>query len=128
MIAPREVKVLRWYGWKVFDRTLPHKFSALAHDKTRAEQEQIDLAVRKEQARGRIIGKTRYYGESFHIVFEYLGQRQDLLTIYGPKAAKSVLSRLIACDSVMNTQTRMDEGISLDPEDEWSEDTGDIPR
>ncbi|MBT3039183.1 MAG: hypothetical protein KME37_09620 [Candidatus Thiodiazotropha sp. (ex Codakia orbicularis)] len=128
VIAPRQVKVRRWYGWAVFDRTLPHKFSALAHDKTRVEQEQIDFVVRREQARGKIIHKTRYYGESFHIIFEYLGQRQDLLTIYGPESAKRMLTRLIACNSVMNKKNRMDEGASLGPDYEWPDDTGDIPR
>jgi hypothetical protein len=115
-----------WRGWKNFDRTLPHKFAVIAHDKAQAEQEQHDLKIREAQARGRIISKTRYYGQSFHIVFEYVGQRHDVLTVFGQKQALAVAARLKACDGVLDRKARMGEGVALDPDDQWDRGPGDI--
>jgi len=126
VITPEQFKFRTWKGWQTYDRQLPHKFALIPHDKARIEKEKHDLEIRREQVRGRIISKTRYYGESYHLSFEHLGQRNDVLTIYGRKKALAVLARLKACDEVMDSQARMGDGIALDPEDQWSDQPGEI--
>ncbi len=126
VITPEQFKFRTWKGWQTYDRQLPHKFALIPHDRAQAEKEEHDLEIRQEQARRQIISKTRYYGESYHLSFEYLGQRNDVLTIYGRKEALAVLARLKACDEVMDSQARMGDGIALDPEDQWSDQPGEI--
>ena len=109
-----------------YDRKLPHKITLLQHDLTEWEKETQDLAVRQAQSKGKIISKRRYYGESFHLSYEYLGHRNDLLTIFGRKDAIAVAARLKACDDVMNNQARMGDGIALGPEEQWNDEPGDI--
>ena len=118
--------VKTWRGWKHFDRTLPHKFAVIAHDKTQAEQDKRELQLRRDQAAGRIVSRTRYYGQSFHIVFEYVGQRHDVLTVFGQKQALAVAARLKACDGVLDRKAGMGEGVALDPDDQWDRGPGDI--
>lgn len=126
IITPEEFRFRSWKGWRTYDRQLPHKFALIPHDKARAEKEAHDLETRREQARGQFVSKTRYYGESYHLSFEYLGQRNDVLTIHGRKEALAVLARLKACDEVMDAEARMGDGIALDPEDQWSDQPGEI--
>lgn len=113
-------------GGRCFDRKLPHKFALVLHDKTRREQEQYELQQRRDQLSGRVTRKTRYYAEAFHVSYEYLGQRNDLLTVFGHKDALAILARLKACDEVLDGMTNKTDGISLDPRDEWGLQPGDI--
>jgi hypothetical protein len=113
-----------WYGWKHFDRTLPHKFVVLQHDKAKREQEKHQLDLRNGRGQQEI--KTRYYGESFHIVFEYVGQRNDVLTVFGQKEALAVAARLKACDGACDAQAKLGDGLALGPQDQWGDQPGDI--
>lgn len=109
-----------------YDRRLEHKFALLPHDKARIEQIKHDLAVRREASRGRAIAKLPIYGNSYHLSFDYLGQRNDLMTIYGQEEAMCILTRLIACDEVLNAQSGLGEGFSTGPEDDWKASPGDL--
>ena len=109
-----------------FDRELPHKFSLIQHDLAQEEKERHELAVRQAQAKGKVISKKRYYGESFHLSYEYLGQRNDLLTIFGRKEAIAIAARLKACDEVLNKHAGFDDGIPLSPEHQWNDQPGEI--
>ena len=113
-------------GYKHFDRTLPHKFSVIPHDKTREEQDKHALQERKDQAAGRITKRTRYYGESAHVVFEYVGQRFDVMTVFGQKDALAIAARLKACDGRLDAMAGMGEGIAFNPSDQWGDDDEDI--
>ena len=128
VLTADEFRVWTWLGWKIFDRQLPHKFAAIRHDMTVVERDRNDLEVRKAQASGKIISKPRYYGESFHLSFEYLDQRNDVMTIFGQKEARAVRDRLKAVDEVLNAAMRKGTGIPLNPEQEWSDLPGDIPE
>jgi len=128
VMTETEFRVRAYRGWKVFNRQLPHSFALVAHDRTQEEHRRLDLHERREQLRGRIISRERYYGESYHLSFQYLDQRNDVLTIYGHKEAFAVLARLRACDGVLNAQARTGEGIALDPEDQWGDQPGEIPE
>ena len=115
-------------NWKRFNRQIDHRFSLLPHDKTRDEAEDNEFAVRKAQANGKVIRKKRYYGDSYHLSYEYMGQRNDIAVIYGRKDAMAVLARLKACDTVMNMQAAKGAPVNMKPQDEWADQPGDIPE
>ncbi|MCG8042453.1 MAG: hypothetical protein JAZ17_03545 [Candidatus Thiodiazotropha endolucinida] len=121
-----EFRIKRFPGWQRFDRTLPHRFALLVHDKTQKEKDANELAVRQAQARGQVVAPKRYYGDSFHVSFEYLGQRNDVMNVYGHKDALAIVARLKACDDILDGEARMGDGIALDPEDQWSKGPGEI--
>jgi len=121
-----EFKFRSWNGWHKYDRKLEHRFALVLHDKTQKEKDENELAVRQGQARGQVIAPKRYYGDSFHLSFEYLGQRNDVLTVYGHKEALEILARLKACDERLNQLGSMGDGIALDPEDQWTDQPGGI--
>lgn len=129
VMTPDEFRIPGFWRWKRFDRQLPHQFALLPHDKARTEQRQHEVKTRQAQLNGRAIDKKPYYAESFHISFEYLGQRNDVVTVYGQKDARAILSRLKACDAVMDSFARSGgNGVALRPEDEWGEQPGAIPE
>lgn len=114
--------------WKTFDRRIEHRFSLIPHDKAREEAEDNEFAVRSAQAAGNAIRKKRYYGDSYHLTYEYMGQRHDIAEIYGRKEAMAVLARLKACDSVMDMQASRGKAVTMRPEDEWGEQPGALPE
>ena len=114
------------FGDTSFDRRLDHKFSILQHDAARVEQRKHDLIVRREASKGRAVAKIPDYANSFHLSFDYLGQRNDLMTIYGQEEAIQVLSRLIACDGVLDAQAGIADGYATSPEDVWKPSPGDL--
>ncbi|MBV8978186.1 MAG: hypothetical protein JO261_04395 [Alphaproteobacteria bacterium] len=116
------------FGWKHYDRLLPHRFALLQHDWTQAEQEQQEFQAALAQRRGKLIRKQRWFGKSFHVSFDYLGQRNDVLTVYGPKEAMAIVTRLNACDSVLDALARRGQGTPLTPADEWGDQPGAIPK
>lgn len=111
---------------RTFDRSLPHKFALIPHDHAQKEKEKHEFEIRQASAKGKVISKRRYYGESFHLSYEYLGQRNDLLTVFGRKEALAVAARLKACDDVMNKHTGFDDGVALAPEHQWNDQPGEI--
>ncbi len=121
-----QFKLLSWRGWQSYDRKLPHRFVLVPHDKTQVEKDAHDLAVRLGQARGQVVAPKRYYTDSYHLSFEYLGQRNDVLTVYGHKEALEILARLKACDEILDAEARMGEGIALSPDDQWNDQPGGI--
>ncbi len=125
-LSEETVEAGRFLGKVRFDRKLDHKFALLPHDSAKIEQIKHGLAIQKEAARGRAIAKLPVYGNSFHLSFDYLGQRNDLMTIYGQEEALRILTRLIACDEVLNAQFGLGEGFATRPEDDWKTGPGDL--
>ena len=66
-IANDTFSIKTFWGWRHFDRQIPHAFTLLPHDKAKTEQEKHDLAARKAQLKGNVISKAKYYNESFHL-------------------------------------------------------------
>ncbi|MEW8508976.1 MAG: hypothetical protein AB2598_19985 [Candidatus Thiodiazotropha sp.] len=122
----RQFRIKRGNQWQIFDRTFAHKFKLFDHDKTRVEKDANEFAVRRAQARGQVIAPKRYYGDSFHVVFEYLSQRNDIVTVYGRNEAANILTRLIDCDKRLNQLSGMGDDAAFDPDDQWSKGPGDI--
>lgn len=123
-----EVAVRRFFFWKRFDRQLPHKFSLIVHDKAQAERDMHEFQIMEGQLRKQPVRKSRYYTESWHLSFDYVGQRNDLLTVFGAKDAQAVLARLKAIDEVLDAVMRKGHGTPLSPQQEWGEQPGEIPE
>jgi hypothetical protein len=127
VFTPQEFRVKDGTEWFVYDRTLNHRFLMMKHDRAREEREKHDLQIRRAQMRGNVIAITRYYDDSYHIVFDYLGQRFDVVTVYDQKRATAVAARLKACDQVMDTKGKMGEGEVMSPDEQWGEVPGKLP-
>lgn len=126
VFKPAAFRVYRGGAWGVYDRTLTHRFLMMKHDSAREERQNHDLRIRRAQARGRIISPKRYYEDSFHIVFEYLGQRIDIATVYEQKHAMAVAARLKACDKLMDTKG-LGDGEVMSPDEQWGALPGKLP-
>ncbi|MEW8051145.1 MAG: hypothetical protein AB2809_12275 [Candidatus Thiodiazotropha sp.] len=126
VFKPAAFRVYRGGAWDVYDRSLTHRFLMMKHDSAREERQSHELRVRRAQAQGRIISPRRYYDDSFHIVFEYLGQRIDIATVYDQKRAMAVAARLKACDKLMDTKG-LGDGEVMSPDEQWGEVPGKLP-
>lgn len=120
------LKVGRLFGSRKFDRTIPNSFALPPHNSAIAEQRKHELIVRQEASKGRVIAKMPIYANSWHLSFVYLGQRNDLLTIYGQQDAEALLCRLQACNDVLNRQAGLAEGLSMSADDDWTDSPGDV--
>ena len=74
-----------------------------------------------------MIQKTPYYADCAAVSFDYIGQRNDVLVAYPRTVAHNVLTRLQACDAVLNSQIGSGDGVMTDPTDQWPDQLGDIP-
>ncbi|MCG7983355.1 MAG: hypothetical protein JAY90_11485 [Candidatus Thiodiazotropha lotti] len=126
VFKPAAFRVYRGGAWTVYDRSLTHRFLMMKHDSAREERQSHELRIRRAQAQGRIISPRRYYDESFHIVFEYLGQRIDIATVYDQKRAMAIAARLKACDKLMDTKG-LGDGEVMSPDEQWGELPGKLP-
>ena len=120
------LKVKTLFGYKCYDRLIPHKFLLLQHDKTLDEQRSNEDIKRRAAMNGRIANPYIYYEDSFHVVFEYMGQRIDLLEVFGHKPARTVLARLMLCDQLMDSQLKNSNGATMRIEDQWQKQPGEI--
>lgn len=126
VFTPDRFTVHGIFGPKVFDRNMPHKFTLYPH--RLADREERKLAFRESQMRGRWWGRAlkRYFSKSYNLSFEYMGQRNDMLTIYGENAALDILTGLNTRDELMDGQARNGRGHVLEPETEWSDQAGEL--
>jgi hypothetical protein len=99
----------------------------MKHDRAKIERENHELRKLRAQKRGDIIAPKRYFDESFHIIFDYMGQRFDVVTVYDEKRATAIATRLMACDKLMDTKNQMGEGEALNPGDQWGKAPGSLP-
>ncbi len=128
LFTPREFRVkTEWGDWQIYDRTLTHRFVMMKHDKAREERDNHDRTIRRAQIRGQVASPKRYFDESFHIIFDYLGQRFDVVTIYDEKRATAVATRFMAIDKIMDMKNQMGEGEVLTPAEQWKDAPGSLP-
>ncbi len=116
-----------WRGWQRFDRTLPHGYALLSHDKTKAETRRNEFRTRLAQAEGEIIQPPEYFGEAVHLCFIHAGQRIDIAAIYGKKTGQALLARLQLCDGVLDAHAGMNSGTHLAPQQSSTPQPGDLP-
>lgn len=112
--------------WQTFNLAHPHHFTMLPHDK--ATQEQRALQSKKDAAarHGATANLEVIYGDSYHISFNYFGQRNDVITIYGRKEATAIHQRLNACLQIMKARAGNGQTATR-PQDHWAPTPGDIP-
>jgi len=127
MLTLEQFSVKSLFGWKHYDRLLPHRFALLQHDWAQAEHEQAEFQAAQAQMQRKVIRPARWYARSFHVSFDYVGQRNDVLTVYGQKEAMAIVTRLNACDNVLDALARRGQGTPLTPQDEWGDQPGAIP-
>jgi hypothetical protein len=117
----------RGMRWTTINRVLRDRFALVVHDLARPERDRHELEVAKAQKRGKIVQPKRYFGESYHLCYELIGQRNDITEIYGGPEARAVLTRLRAIDEVLNSCARRGNGTAIRPGDQWVEQPGAIP-
>tara|TARA_R110002110_G_scaffold257206_2_gene473146 strand:+ start:3519 stop:4226 length:708 start_codon:yes stop_codon:yes gene_type:complete len=118
------IEIRKFMGGRRFERAYPHAFVLLPHDKTATEKERHAFLDRKRPPQWWSLQRKKYYGKSYHVVLTHLGERYDVLTVYGQKKAVKIQARLQACDVVMNGVDFSDGGIALSPETDWATDAG----
>lgn len=111
-----------------FNRNLEHSFLLIPHDKKEIEQEKHELEKIRARQRGKLLRPTKYYGDSYHLVYAHLGERFDITDIYGEKEAKRALDRLVTIDSVIDAITNAGPGTPMNPTDEWNPQAGNLPK
>ena len=127
-LTEQRFSVRGFFGWKHYDRQLPHRFALIPHDWLQAEQASNEYQMQKAQLSRKPFQKQRWYADSFHVSFDYLGQRNDIMTVYGQKEAVAIATRLKACDDVLDAFARRGQGTPLNPADEWGDQPGAIPE
>lgn len=123
----QQFRVRTWFRWRNYDRQISHRFLLAPHRLAKKEQQAHQRAIEDAARRGRSIAKRPYYAESYHLIFEYLGQAQEIATIYGRDRAMAVQARLKACDDILNHEAGNNDGVAIDPEKQWGDQPGDIP-
>ncbi len=118
------ITVQKPFGKRIFERSHPHGFVLLPHDKAEKEQDRHAFLDRKRPPKPWSWNRKKYYGTSFHVVLECFGERYDILTVYGLKKATAFQARLQACDAVMDGADFGDSGVSLSPDTDWRVEAG----
>src|SRR3954451_14488551 len=127
-VTPTEFRFRSWRGWIGFDRALQHRIGFLPHDRAREERDQNELKIEKARQARKVVQPRRYHQESYHLSYELLGQRNDIIEIYGRPDAQAVVARLRAIEDVLNARAKRADGTPLKPGDQWVEQPGAIPK
>ena len=109
--TPEVIRVPSGFGFKNYDRNLPHGFNAVLHEKAQVEEEaEINERYEKEvkyARQGRQAPKMhrrgKYYRNSYHVFMEYLGERIYLADVFEKKKAEALLVRLQGVDQFMKS-------------------------
>lgn len=119
---------VRGFPKRTYDRRLRHSFSVEEHDESQHERVALARIVRQAARRGRDLEPTIYYGEARHLVLQHLGQRRDITAVFGVKEAEDASARLNACDDHLNSLLGKSAGTAFDPDDDWSDAPGGLPK
>ncbi len=126
VFTPDEFVIDGLFGERRFDRNMPHRFALYPHNRAEREAEIIRFRMSRPQKSWRLFPPKHYLGSSYHLSFEYLDQRNDIMTIYRREIAHQILARLKACDAIMDGYAGKGAGQSLAPEQDWSPQPGDL--
>jgi hypothetical protein len=129
VLTADQFRFRRWMRWITIERVLRDRFALVLHDLARQEHDRHEVEVLKAQQRKKIVQPKRYYQESYHLCYELIGQRNDIIEICGRPDAQAVLARLRAIDDVINGRARgRGNGTAIRPGDQWGEQPGAIPE
>ncbi len=115
------VSALLWD--RAFDRNVPLSFALLSHDLAEMEAERVKRVQQGAHKNGRTARRQYFFAKSYHLVIEQLGERKDVMAIYGEKRALALRARL---------QARLDThgkniGVAVNPDKDWPAATGELP-
>jgi len=127
VLTADQFRFRRWMRWITIERVLRDRFALVLHDLARQEHDRHEVEVLKAQQRKKIVQPKRYYQESYHLCYELIGQRNDIIEICGRPDAQAVLARLKAVDDVINGRARRGNGTAVRPGDQWAEQPGVVP-
>ncbi|MDF1600951.1 hypothetical protein PZ895_14405 [Mesorhizobium sp. YIM 152430] len=121
------IEVCRSGKWVYYDRRQQHRFSLFRHD--RADWEKLkEEHKRAEAALKRKAYKPRYFfSDSYFVSLDHYGQRNDLMCVFRHPDAMQILTRLQACDEIMDSYARAGNKAVLDPAADWAPQPGDLP-
>jgi hypothetical protein len=128
VVTADQFRFRRGMRWITINRVLRDRFALVHHDLARLEHDQHELEVLKAQKRGKIVQPKRYYQDSYHLCYELIGQRNDIIDIYGRPDAQAVLARLRAIDDVINGRAAWGNGTVTRPGDQWVKQPGVVPE
>ena len=119
VVTKDEFRFRRRFRWISFDRALEHSVALVVHDRARAERECNELEMQKAQLRRKAVQPRRYYRDSYHLTYQLLRQRNDIVAIYGLPEARAMLSRLRAIEDTINARAHRSDGSPSKPGDQW---------
>jgi len=111
---------------KTFDRNLPYGFALYNHDRAEREEEVASFREGKRTGWWWLRPPKRYLGSSYHLSFQYLDQRNIIMTVYRYKHAQRLLARLNAIKRVLETEAKGIEEVSS-PARDWMDQPGELP-
>ncbi len=117
----------RLFRWISFDRALEHGFALVVHDRAREERDRNELEMLKAQQQRKVAQPKRYFQDSYHLTYQLLRQRNDVIAIYGLPEARAMLARLRAIEDTINARARRSDGSPSKPGDQWFDGPGPIP-
>ena len=126
LFSTNQLKIKTLFGWKIYDRRLPHKFYLLQHDKTPTGFDKQEMQTTRPSKTKKALDIRRYYEKSCHVVFEYASTRIDIMTVYKQKPASTILARFNLCDKMMDNELEGGNGLAQKPEDQWGVPVGEI--
>lgn len=124
IFSEEKIVIRSTYSERSFERAYPHAFALLPHDKAAQEKERHAFLERKRPPKWWSLQRKKYYGKSYHVVLTHLGERHDILSVYGHKRAARIQARLQACDAVVSGGDFGDSGVALSPEKDWATNAG----
>lgn len=126
-IDARHFAVRQGWQWICFDRNLPHRFALVPHPKAEDEKLRHEYARQKAAIGRRAVMPHPYYGRSYIIVLEQLGERHPLMSVYDREVALTIVNRLQAVNEVIESRLKKNRSAALSPADQWGQQAGDLP-
>lgn len=114
-------------GWKHFDRHVEHGFVLYPHEQRTNELMRIEYRKAEAALNRQVYRPVRCYSDSFHLVFEYLGQPIKIVDIFGEEDARKVMNRIIACEKLIEGSRGHGKGTALEAKGDWKRGAGELP-
>ncbi len=125
VFTPEQFQIERLFSIKRYDRNLPHGFALYHHDRAGREEEVASFRERRRNGWWQLFPPKRYLGNSYHLSFQYLDQRNIIMTVYRHKHAQRLLARLNAIKRILETEAKgIDEVQS--PQRDWTAQPGEL--
>ncbi len=116
------IKVRRFVFPKKYDRNQQHTFYITPHPKKDQEERLLTHKEKERETHWHTRPYKRYYGDSYILKLDYMGQPIPLISIYRHKDAEIVPPRLNLCDRLLDNGS--DGGQILSPDQDWTSTSG----